>query len=308
MSDTAPPGHRGPRYIVGYRATPDGADALELGVRLARTRGAHLDVVVVLNDQRPSLAPVDGGYGRYLVEAARGWLREALERVPAGVSAEGHVVSAESFEEGLLDAAEELDAGLIVIGAAREGLLGRFTLGSVGRALLHSANVPVALAPLGLAEDAQRAGQPVERITAAIGTRPGAGRLLGTAVTFAAATALPLRLVSLVAIDLPDGSDDAEARALAAEHAASVLARAAEHLPADRQVTAEVAEGSSIEEAVEELEWLPGEVLLVGSSRLARPNRLFLGSVAGKIARALPVPMIVVPRDSVMTEEERHVS
>ena len=57
-----------------------------------------------------------------------------------------------------------------------------------------------------------------------------------------------------------------------------------------------VAEGDSIEDAVAHLDWQPGEVLLVGSSRLAQPRRLFLGSTAAKMLHEVPVPMIVVPR------------
>ena len=40
----------------------------------------------------------------------------------------------------------------------------------------------------------------------------------------------------------------------------------------------------------------PGELAVVGSSRLARKRRLFLGATAAKMLRELPVPMIVVPR------------
>jgi nucleotide-binding universal stress UspA family protein len=58
-----------------------------------------------------------------------------------------------------------------------------------------------------------------------------------------------------------------------------------------------VAQGRSVEEAVDRLEWEPGEVLLIGSSRLARNRSIFLGSTANRILRALPVPMIVVPSD-----------
>ena len=35
---------------------------------------------------------------------------------------------------------------------------------------------------------------------------------------------------------------------------------------------------------------------VVGSSRLAEPRRLFLGSTAAKMLHELPVPMVVVPR------------
>ena len=45
------------------------------------------------------------------------------------------------------------------------------------------------------------------------------------------------------------------------------------------------------------LDWEDGEVLLIGSSRLATSRSIFLGSTANRILRALPVPMIVVPSD-----------
>jgi len=48
---------------------------------------------------------------------------------------------------------------------------------------------------------------------------------------------------------------------------------------------------------VQGLEFSDSEVVLIGSSRLAQPKRLFVGHSASKIMRALPVPMIVWPRD-----------
>jgi len=37
--------------------------------------------------------------------------------------------------------------------------------------------------------------------------------------------------------------------------------------------------------------------MIVGSSRLAEKYKLFIGSTANKVLRALPVPMVVIPRD-----------
>ena len=59
----------------------------------------------------------------------------------------------------------------------------------------------------------------------------------------------------------------------------------------------EVAHGRTIEEAIDDLEWDDGEIMIVGSSRLAEKNKLFIGSTANKVLLALPVPMVVVPRD-----------
>ena len=61
----------------------------------------------------------------------------------------------------------------------------------------------------------------------------------------------------------------------------------------------EVAHGRTIEEAIDDLEWDDAEIMIVGSSRLAEKNKLFIGSTANKVLRALPVPMVVVPRDYV---------
>jgi nucleotide-binding universal stress UspA family protein len=36
---------------------------------------------------------------------------------------------------------------------------------------------------------------------------------------------------------------------------------------------------------------------MVGSSRLAQPRRLFLGSTAAKMLRVLQVPMVVIPKE-----------
>ena len=56
-------------------------------------------------------------------------------------------------------------------------------------------------------------------------------------------------------------------------------------------------DGRTVEEAVGQLEWHDGDLIMVGSSRLSAPKRLFLGSKAAKMLRVLDVPMMVVPRD-----------
>jgi len=50
------------------------------------------------------------------------------------------------------------------------------------------------------------------------------------------------------------------------------------------------------EEAVEDVEWDPGDALVVGSSSVGPVARVFLGSRSSKIVRHSPVPVVVVPR------------
>lgn len=282
-----------PVFVVGYTATDSGADATALAARLATASGGRVELVTVLLDEgRGAVVPPDASYDAYVREQAAGWLTSAVATLPEGLAHGTHVRYSDSFAAGLLEVATELGASYIVVGASPGGILGRYTLGAVANELLHSSTVPVVLAPAG----ARTVTAPVTRITAAVGTRPGADALIDDAVSLATATGATLRLVSLVTIDLPSGVDTGVIRLAGSTHADMVLSQARAGLPTDIVAEASAAQGASIEDAVAELDWQDGEVVLVGSSRLAQPRRLFLGSTAAKMLRTLPVPMIVVPR------------
>ncbi|PTT17718.1 universal stress protein [Microbacterium sp. HMWF026] len=284
----------GDRVVVGYTATDAGADALALGARLGTALGTSVHVVVVLPSAQGNVSiPSDASYDRLVEDTARGWLRDALAPFP-GIR--GHVRYAADVSDGLVAAAEEFGAAVLVVGTGGGGPRGRHRLGTTAEELVHSAPVPVALAPEGARHVDPSVGLP--RITTAIGTRPGADVLLDTAVATAQRAHAPLRLLSLAGVDLPGRVDAGLTRLTAQAHAQDVLDTVRGSLPAEIEAEALVGAGSDIEDAVSRIDWLPGEVALVGSSRLAQPRRLFLGSTAGRILRALPVPMIVVPRTS----------
>lgn len=278
------------RLVIGYLATPGGADALALGTRLARTLGAELEICSVL----PVPIPLSAEYESELADQAQQWLAQAGDSVPEGITANTHVSFNESFAEGIILEAERLDAALIVVGGSGGGLVGGFSLGSVVNELLHSAPVPVAVAPRGIRHsDVER----IRSVTCALGTRPGTENLLDNAMRLSAAAGTPLRLVSLVPLDRygsPDATPDT-IRQRALEHATRTLETAKSTLPEILPVTAVVADGSTVEAAVEKLDWRDGDLIMVGSSRLAQPRRLFLGSTAAKMLRVLHVPLVVVP-------------
>ncbi|QEW04028.1 universal stress protein [Microbacterium lushaniae] len=281
--------------VVGYTATDAGADALAVAARLARATDAPLEIVIVLPDEsRSVITPPAAGYARLVRDQAEQWLAQARGLVGDAMTVSGSVRYAESFAEGLVIAAGQLDAGFLVVGAANGGLRGRHFLGSVASELLHSADVPVVLAPEGSRDIDPAAG--LTRVTAAVGTRPGADVLLEEAVALAVAASVPLRLLSVETIDLPAGLDTGAIRIAGARHAQQVLDAARAELPAGLPSEAVIARGEGIEDAVADLAWDPAEIALVGSSRLAQPRRLFLGSTAAKMLRVLPVPLIVVPR------------
>lgn len=277
-------------YVVAFEATERGREAIELGVALARLTGAELRVCLVLSQATSvaSKAPVPpGDYDRILVEQAEVWLADALQTIPADVAATSHALWAESTAEGLITAAAAFGSDRIVVGAARDGILKRFSVGSVANSLLHASPVPVALAPRGY-----RAGKDISRITCAIGTRPGWQALLDSMVAISEGLDVDLRFATLV--EVGGGGSQPDAR----EHLESVLEYFTTRAGSTGQFSTEVAEGTSVESAVERLGWRDDEICFVGSSRLASPNRIFLGTTANRMLHSLPVPLIVVPNDA----------
>jgi nucleotide-binding universal stress UspA family protein len=277
------------RYVVGYQLDERGADAVALGVAIARAQDAKLDLILVLSEDAPYVAVnPEGGHvdpeERQVIVAQR----TALGMVPDDVKAEFHVRQGSSFAAALIEAAVEFEAALIVVGAASNGLFKRYTVGSVANSLLHASPIPVALAPRGY-----HRMEPIERLTAFIGERRGADAAVDVARVASRRRDVPLRFVSLVELD--ERGEHGENVNAAHRHANTVLADAAKKLPEGHEASVEVAHGRTFEEAVDSIDWLDGELVIIGSSRLAQKRRLFMGTTANKILRALPVPMVVVP-------------
>ncbi|MDN4645046.1 universal stress protein [Arthrobacter sp. PsM3] len=297
------------RYVVGYSANARGHDAVNLAVSMALGRGASLDLVLVVPEvqQFGAAHAPRAGFEHLLNEQAQEWLDQALALIPPGVPAKAHVRSGDSDAHALIQAAEEFGADMLIIGATSNGIFKRFSIGSVASALLHASTVPVALAPHGYHRQ-----EALTRISCGLGNRAGAEKLLDFALGMAANREVPLRVVSLLAIDGGDAADAAEAaeaaRAYAAKHLAAALPGGGQGVREEAKAEVAIAQGRSIEEAVDRLDWEDGEVLLIGSSRLATSHSIFLGSTANRILRALPVPMIVVPSDYELKHPNRPAS
>jgi nucleotide-binding universal stress UspA family protein len=283
------------RYVVGYTPNERGADAVALASALARAQGARLDLVFVVDKGLHAAQEVATGRDVAAEQAVQNAQREGLGLVPEDVPVEFHVRHADSLAAGLIDAAVEYEAGLIVVGAASSGLFKRHTIGSVANALLHASPAPVALAPRGY-----RRTEAITRLTLAVGQRAGANAAIDVAIAAAERRGVPLRMVSLVELDAE--GDSGEVVNAAHIHANTVLTDASHRLPDGHNVSVEVAHGRTIEECIDDLEWDDSEILIVGSSRLAEKNKLFIGTTANKVLRALPVPMVVIPRDYERTD------
>jgi nucleotide-binding universal stress UspA family protein len=261
--------------VVGYAPDGRGAAVLHLAGMLARS--AHDDLVVcavVPSPWPPGPAQIDTEYRRLLDGMARAALERARERLPGDVAAASLVHHARSAPAGLLEVAERREASMIVVGTS-----GHPAIGSATARLLHGSPVPVALAPHGFRS---RPGARVARVTAAFGGSEG---LLDAAAAVAATLGAPLRIASF-------------AVPVHAPFAADLVERWVHELEATAagQTPAVVGHGASWEEAIDDVEWRDGDVLVVGSSTAAPPARVFLGSRASRIIRHSPVPVLVVPR------------
>jgi len=288
--------------LVGYPINRRAKAVLSMAAMLARSSGEELVVgVVIPAPWMPGLSRADEGYRSYINESAAAALTQARDDLPPDVPAKFITVDARSAPSGLMQAADECDASVIAVGSSDTGQFGYITLSTVADRLLHSSPIPVAVAPRGFR---LKAGK-VERVTLAFTGAKQSGVLLRAAETLASRFGAQLRLVSFaVQLSPPETARfRAESEAVTAEWTTTIRAAAQEALEAEGKPGTKQAEpavvighGEDWKEAFEDVEWLPGDVLVVGSSESGPIARVFLGSRAGKIVRHSPIPVLAVPR------------
>ncbi|MGI5163249.1 universal stress protein [Spirillospora sp. CA-253888] len=267
----------GEHVLVGYAPDAGGREALALAGAIVGHTGGRLTVGVVHPPDRVAAA----GEAHTLLEQAGALLEERLE----GVAAAFAVQESRSVGRGLSSLAGKVGADLIVVGSPPGGARGRIGVSSTSDNLLHSATEAVMLAPTDYAPPPQG----LERITVMYVQRPQADEAVTRAAIAAITLGVPLRLLTLAIGDAPRGRlrDDL---ALAIR-----LAQDSSGLPAE-EVSAELAEGDDVADALGDADWLEGEILVCASSEDAAAHRVFLGEVALKVLRAAPCPVTVLPR------------
>lgn len=315
--------------LVGYTQDQAGREALALGRLLTgqteadqnkadqskagQQQTGQLIVCTVVPEvwNHPSLSAVDQEYARYLDEHAQETLtsaRSLLVDVPqAQVQYLKH--AAKSTTAGLSEAAAQAGADVLVVGSARSGgglsmgglgSGGRLSLGSVSGELLHLSSLPVALAPQGFEP---RPGQAVTRLSCAYAGTEVSNSTVLEALRLAGRLGVPLRVVAFAVRDrqmYPSlAGYKAENMVVNAwkERTQAALERLQEQLAGHSPpISVLIADGDSWESALGQVDWHPGEVLALGSSRMGVLARVFLGSNATKIIRASPVPVLVLPK------------
>ena len=287
--------------VVGYAIDPVEQAPLRLAAALARTGGDDVVLATVtpsgFDDPR-----TDREYRRFVAAA----VREAQEAALPTLTGDGVprvrtvALEAPSVPAGLVTAVRQVEASLLVLGAAQGSPAGRFSTGSVAGHLLHSSPAPLALAPR-----EWPAAPRVERLSCAYAGTDRSREALAWATRTARAWDVPLRLVAFAPERPPMLPSETGLRAealVAAQWADQARAQLADVVAAwpgpGPAPDLHVAAGSGWAGALAAGDWLPGDVLVVGSSRHGPLARVFLGSTATKIVRASPVPVVVVPRGS----------
>jgi nucleotide-binding universal stress UspA family protein len=288
--------------IAAISASRQGTAPLHLAAQIARSTGDKVVAAAVVERPWPPRAdPVEDEYLGYVTSQARQSLERMVGKLPAELDTWVVVHQSTSVPTGLTDLAAEIGAELVVVGSSSFGLLGRVALGSVTERLVHTAAVPVAIAPRGypLGPD------PIRRLTAAYGGEADINGLIPAAAELATQWPVQLRIVSFMVrpVRMFGGSIEASAEDLVIQQwSRRTFDDIAKQLNAVRDrisvpdVDVVVGTGHDWREAVEDVPWEAGDMLLLGSGAAGQAARVFLGSAASKILRHAPVPVMIVPR------------
>ncbi|HEV7853166.1 MAG TPA: universal stress protein [Mycobacterium sp.] len=287
--------------VVGYPPNRKGKAVLNLAALLSRSSGEDLVVCIVAPlPWLPGVVREDTAFQKQIDDMTDGALAQARADLPADLPATFTTVKARSTPTGLLDAAQQHDASLIVVGSSAAGLFGRISLSSVADRLLHSSHVPVALAPRGFRSSHTAK---VDCVTVAYTGTEQCDSLLRVAADLVSRLGTKMRLASFAVAPAPPVTAmfRTESAEVVAEWSATIQAAARRVLGDTKVGGADVVigQGSDWESALNDIDWHDGDLLVVGSSESGPIARVFLGSRAAKIIRHTPVPVLVGPRGAV---------
>lgn len=288
---------------VGYLAGKGGRSSLHLAVEAARTLKTSLTVVTVVPRpwMTPSLARIDAEYAQYAEQLAADSAKQAQQCVDPladGLEVNYHKVAHRSASGGLLEAVNELNPEVLVLGSASDGKLGQVVVGSTADRLLHSSPVPVGISPRGYR--GSKAGG-LTRITCAYPGTPESTHVVGRVAALSERLGVPMRVVTFAVrgrtMYPPEVGLHAEDSILEAwaSQAREMLAQLRSDRVVDDEVVLQVVTGNGWDQALDAAEWFEGELLALGTSPSTGIARVFLGSRGSKILRHSPVPVLVLP-------------
>jgi nucleotide-binding universal stress UspA family protein len=286
------------RIVVGYAGDEAGRDALALTARLAASLASEITVVYPYSPLLSSV-PADAAEERVREE-----VRAVVPHSQALARATYHWSGSSWPIHALHSMASYEDAGLIVIGSAREGIAAHLQISLMER-MVHGAPCAVLVAPAGYSE--RDAGE-LRHIGVGFtdSTEGKAALHLGheLAGTFAGelsvftASWLSTVIRSYAGMAVPMSQLDAE------EYAAKKtnLERAVAELNPDTPVHAQAIKGEPSDVLVAQSSTL--DLLVLGSRAYGPLRHVLLGSVSAPVMREAHCPVLVVARGSEPGEGE----
>ena len=282
-----------------FREDPD---PLSLAALLGELTGRRL-VAVGAHPQSflPGQVEVPA-YRRALQELALEGLEWARKRLPEG--SETLAVASVSRPRALLDAVEELDAGLLVIGSAHSGPVDRIVSSTVADQLMHGASCPVAITPRGYQAPAGGLG----RVGAAFVDTPEGREALHGAIALARRAGASLKAITVIqpigwgTMAVPTATAIAREQQETRYAAEQVLEHALAGLEptlAAEPVIIENGPGAALATMSSQV-----DVLVCGSRGYGPVKTVLLGSVSHALSRHARCPLIVLPRGSERALEE----
>jgi nucleotide-binding universal stress UspA family protein len=288
--------------LIGLTPDDRGESALALGSLLARSAGDDVVVTsVVPTPWPPNPYAPDAEYLDLQEKSADHALDQARSLLGSDVAASYLVHRARSVSSGLIEVAARSAATQIVLGSSASGTVGRVALGGIAQRVMHSTELPVALAPAGWRADSSTR---LARVTVGFGRGDRDSDLLLRAQRVAGSLGAELRVACFAVRPWTAYSGSIEygaehlvvdewVKQLNADIAAAL--GVAEPTSLATQVETVLGQGDTWPDALTDVSWVDGEVLVIGASS-SPVSRFFLGSHAAKIVRNAVVPVILVPR------------
>jgi nucleotide-binding universal stress UspA family protein len=288
------------RVLFASDGSEDSELAATTAVGLAKITGSQLHVLHVAPAFPDYFEPSDPQPGPTEREARR-ILEEEVKKIEnvGGTVAQSHLRRGGAAEE-VIELAEELETGLIVLGSRGRGRIRRALMGSVSDSVVRHAHCPVLVvrwkpvtfpAKILLATDGSEEAALAAQSAADLAARTGSELHLthvGTALSH-----VQYSLGAEVG-PLPAGPQE-----LLDKEAKEVLEAQLERMrEAGASVTeAHLMSGRADEEIIVRAEQVGADIVVVGSRGLGGVRRALMGSVSDSVVRHAHCPVLVVRRE-----------
>ena len=292
------------RVLLAYDGSLGAMEAVRLAEEIAWPNGSSIRVVNVIE---PAMVPTSGPWDRGAAFApeldaaitayAHDTMRDVVEHLGSfDISVEG-VVLRDRAASGIIDAARDLRADLVIVGSRGHGTIASLLLGSVSSEVVDHASCPVLLAR----------SATLNQIVFATDGSPSAQAAEALLAQWAIFGGPPIRVVSVADVTHPWTTGiaptmygqvlDAYAADLrgAKEEHQRIAADAAKRLrEAGRDAHAEMRAGDAAGEIVAVAKQRGADLIVLGSRGRTGLTRLLLGSVARNVLSGSAASVLIV--------------